>query len=247
MLLSTTVEAWTSPTANHRDRWSRTACPWLVTWQQHRRPSKESGALMILHTLVFSFCWVKECGPRAQTPLRLSLQMQYDRVFPVATPGELQITSFCAPQQTDAEISDAAHNERLFVRSSRGRGLSLMTALWPGAGSAGGPSRCRALSARWQACQGRRRIRGLPDSPADHLPGGARRDRAGSPADRHRQLHAPAWLHHPARRLGNPGHAHPRPAPPQLTPQAHPDPAPHHHCLNCRRAGGAPIIAGIGT
>ena len=61
--------------------------------------------------------------------------------------------------------------------------------------------------------RGRGRIRGLPASSADHLPGGAGTDRAGSPADRHRQFHPPAWLHHPARRLGNPGNAHPRPHP----------------------------------
>ena len=42
-------------------------------------------------------------------------------------------------------------------------------------------------------------------------------------------------LHYPARTLGNPGHAHPRPAPPRLALQAHPGPAPHHHCVNCRR------------
>ena len=36
--------------------------------------------------------------------------MQYDRVFPVAMPGELQITPFCAPQRMDAEIPEAAHS-----------------------------------------------------------------------------------------------------------------------------------------
>ena len=56
-------------------------------------------------------------------------------------------------------------------------------------------------------------------------------------ADRHGQLHAPAGLRRPARRLGNPGNAHPRPAPPRLAPQADPGPAPHRHCLNHRRAG----------
>jgi len=41
--------------------------------------------------------------------------MKYDRVFPVAMPGELQITSFCALQRMDAEIPDAAHNESGYV------------------------------------------------------------------------------------------------------------------------------------
>ena len=55
-------------------------------------------------------CRFKSAGLRAQTPLRLSLQMQYDRVFPVAMPGELQIAPFCAPQRMDVEIPDAAHS-----------------------------------------------------------------------------------------------------------------------------------------
>jgi hypothetical protein len=36
--------------------------------------------------------------------------MQYGRVFPVAMPGELQITAFCAPQRMNAEIPAAAPN-----------------------------------------------------------------------------------------------------------------------------------------
>jgi hypothetical protein len=55
-------------------------------------------------------CRVQESGVPAQTPLRLSPQMKYDRVFPVAMPGELQITPFCALQRMDAEIPDAAHS-----------------------------------------------------------------------------------------------------------------------------------------
>ena len=51
-------------------------------------------------------------------------------------------------------------------------------------------------------------------------------------ADRHGQLYAPAWLCGPSRRMGNPGNAHTRPAPPRLTQQAHTDPAPHNHRLN---------------
>jgi len=70
-----------------------------------------------------------------------------------------------------------------------------------------------------------------PASPADHLPGGARADRAGPAADRHGKLHSPDWLHHPGRELGNPGNAHPRPRSPPLTPQAHPGPAADHHRL----------------
>jgi hypothetical protein len=42
--------------------------------------------------------------------MRLSPQMQYDRVFPVAMPGELHIPPFCAPQRTDVEIPAAVHN-----------------------------------------------------------------------------------------------------------------------------------------
>jgi hypothetical protein len=53
---------------------------------------------------------------------------------------------------------------------------------------------------------------------------------------RHRQPHAPAWLRHPARRLGNLRHARPRPAHPRLAPRAHSDPAPHHHRLNHHHA-----------
>jgi hypothetical protein len=45
----------------------------------------ESGALQ-----------VQESGVPARTPWRLSPQMQYDRVFPVAMPGELHILPFCA-------------------------------------------------------------------------------------------------------------------------------------------------------
>jgi len=33
--------------------------------------------------------------------------MQYDRVFPVAMPGELQISPFCALLRMDAAIPDA--------------------------------------------------------------------------------------------------------------------------------------------
>jgi hypothetical protein len=39
----------------------------------------------------------------------------------------------------------------------------------------------------------------------------------------------------PGQRLGNLRHAHPRPAYPRPAPQAHADPAPHHHRLNHRR------------
>jgi hypothetical protein len=35
--------------------------------------------------------------------------MQYDRVFPVAMPGELHIPPFCALQRMEAEIPDAVH------------------------------------------------------------------------------------------------------------------------------------------
>jgi hypothetical protein len=35
--------------------------------------------------------------------------MQYDRVFPVAMPGELHIPPFCAPQRMDVEIPAAVH------------------------------------------------------------------------------------------------------------------------------------------
>ncbi len=35
--------------------------------------------------------------------------MQYDRVFPVAMPGELHIPPFCAPQRMDVEIPVAVH------------------------------------------------------------------------------------------------------------------------------------------
>jgi hypothetical protein len=42
----------------------------------------------------------------------------------------------------------------------------------------------------------------------------------------------PGLASHPARRLGNLRHAHPRLTPLRLVPQADPDPAPHHHRLN---------------
>jgi hypothetical protein len=41
-------------------------------------------------------CGVQESGVPARTPWRLSPPMQYDRVFPVAIPGELHIPPFCA-------------------------------------------------------------------------------------------------------------------------------------------------------
>jgi hypothetical protein len=53
---------------------------------------------------------VQESGVPARTPWRLSPQLQYDRVFPVAMPGELHIPRFGVPQRMDAEIPAAVHN-----------------------------------------------------------------------------------------------------------------------------------------
>jgi hypothetical protein len=54
-------------------------------------------------------CGVQESGVPARMPWRLSPQMQYDRVFPVAMPGELHIPPFCTLQQMEAEIPAAVH------------------------------------------------------------------------------------------------------------------------------------------
>ena len=53
---------------------------------------------------------VRESGIPARTPLSLSIQMQYDRVFPVAMSGSCRSHPFFAPHRTDAEIPDIAHN-----------------------------------------------------------------------------------------------------------------------------------------
>jgi len=53
---------------------------------------------------------VQESGVPARTLWRLSLKMQYDRVFPVAMPGELHIPPICPAHRMDAEIPATDQN-----------------------------------------------------------------------------------------------------------------------------------------